>query len=383
MNHLRSIAAVSVLALATGVAPAALAAEGDDTLIEIGPARAAGEDSSVLVAPELKNQPTAEEIQAAVEDEAGGPSAARADVQPDARLVPPGFGDPALEGGAVPVARYWIGLAGGALPPEVRAQVDIEEGQGVLVGSVVSGSPAAEAGVRLFDVLVTAGGKPLSDMRQLADLVGELGEKGASIEVVLLRRGKAETVAITPVKRPIDLADDTNPWQPDPRVFGGQWPQAQPGGPIDGRAFVDDMLGQLQQRGLIPGEALRGAPPNGVSFSVQRQANGPAKVTVRRGEQVWEVAEGDAEALAAIPEDLRPTVERILQGQPALFANPPQPLLRGFGERGFRNRGNDAFQGQLEQMRQELDALRQQLNAPAPQTAPQQPAPSEVEIPAE
>jgi hypothetical protein len=393
MHRVFSIAAVSVMTLLGGmtlIPPAAQAVE-DDQLVEIGPSQAATTDErqgvgDALIAPEVA--PTQSDEQDA-EQATPAPT--------EGRIVPPGFGDPAMNEGATPVARYWIGLGGGVLPPEVRAQIDVADGEGVLVRSVVAEGPAAEAGVQLYDVLITAAGKPLSDMRQLAELVGELGEKGEPIDVVLLRRGKAESVVVTPIKRPVNLAEDMNPWQGDPRVMAGPFGAgpfgdgAFPGGLLEGQQeIVEGLLGKLQQQGAMRGGMFRFGAPGGVSISMEREANGPARAIVRRGDQVWEVEQGDAAALAALPDDIRPTVERMFAGQGAVPVIPPRVGgMPGFRERVFGGNADAMFQEQMQQMRRELDALRAQIEAPAaqqavPQAAPQaQPAPSEVEIPAE
>ena len=52
--------------------------------------------------------------------------------------------------------KHWIGMLGGPATPELRAQLDIPEGQGLLVRQVVPDSPAAKAGLQDFDILLKA-----------------------------------------------------------------------------------------------------------------------------------------------------------------------------------------------------------------------------------
>ena len=60
---------------------------------------------------------------------------------------------------------------GGPVTPELRAQIDIPEGQGLLVRQVVPDSPAAKAGLKNFDILLRANDTDLHDMRDLMELV--------------------------------------------------------------------------------------------------------------------------------------------------------------------------------------------------------------------
>lgn len=59
-----------------------------------------------------------------------------------------------------------------------------------------------------------------------------------------------------------------------------------------------------------------GGLPEGVTVSITRTGNEPAKVTVKRGEQSWETTEND---LSVLPEDLRGPVNEMLQ-------HPPHPV---------------------------------------------------------
>jgi hypothetical protein len=54
--------------------------------------------------------------------------------------------------------------------------------------------------------------------------------------------------------------------------------------------------------------------PSGVSVSITRQGDGPAEITVKKGDQTWKLESGDEEALKKLPEDVRPFVQQMLEG---------------------------------------------------------------------
>ena len=92
--------------------------------------------------------------------------------------------------------------------------------------------------------------------------------------------------------------------------------------------------------------------PNGVSITIQKENDQPAKVTVKRGNETWEVTGDDPESLKALPDDLRPFVERMLHGGgPANF----NIDLPAFGQMP----GRPVFDG--EQLRQRLEAMERRL----------------------
>lgn len=209
------------------------------------------------------------------------------------RLNQPGFAD-----APVVVSRYWIGVGGSPVPDVLRAQIDMPKNEGVLIRTVADGSPAAEAGVQPFDIVLRANGKPVTTMPQLAEEVGEQGEMKGRVTLDLLRKGQPKTLWVKPVERPADAI----PEAPLPRrrgMFGGGLEGFFGGG---GLQLGDDGFGEM----------LPQLANSGVSVSVARQNGGPAKVTVRQGEQLWEFDEGDQDALNALPADIRPTVERML-----------------------------------------------------------------------
>lgn len=70
-------------------------------------------------------------------------------------------------------------------------------GNGVLVGEVVAGSPAAQAGIRAGDVLVSVGGKQTYSTTELSEALATL-KPGQRIAVKLVRQdGSTTTVQVT------------------------------------------------------------------------------------------------------------------------------------------------------------------------------------------
>ncbi|MEO0529459.1 MAG: PDZ domain-containing protein [Planctomycetota bacterium] len=207
------------------------------------------------------------------------------------------------------VSRYWIGVGGGLLPPELRDQLDIADNEGVLIRTVAPEGPAAQAGVKPYDIVLRANDRPISDLGQLADLVGEQGEQKGSIEIDVLRKGRPVAITVTPIERPLEQVNAADRrrgrglFGPD-GVFGADGLDGLFAGP--GMQFGEGAFGEFGE--MIPQMAM-----GGVSVSVQRQNDGPAQVTVRRGDQTWEFNEGDADAIGALPDDVRPMVERMLQ----------------------------------------------------------------------
>jgi serine protease Do len=95
------------------------------------------------------------------------------------------------------VRRAYLGIAGGPrpLPPRVRASLDMRSA--VEVVSVVEGSPAARAGLRPEDLIVSVDGTPTSTVDELQRLmVEEL--IGCAVEVRVVREGRVVPLRLIP-----------------------------------------------------------------------------------------------------------------------------------------------------------------------------------------
>jgi membrane-associated protease RseP (regulator of RpoE activity) len=269
-----------------------------------------------------------------------------------------------------PLPKHWIGILGGPVPDYVRAQVDIPDDYGVMIREVVPDSPAAKAGLTKYDIVLRANDTDVSDMRDLANLVTSEGEQGGKISMEVLRRGQRETIVVTPEERPENVA--LSP----PEGTGAGW--GMPGQPGDFQQFFNQHLPSGQPfafRSFGPGMQLNfpgagtAGMPNGVSVSVSKENDQPAKVTVKRGEDTWEFNGDDPEALKQLPEDLRPFVSQFL-GQNVLGGHAtgtfvPNVTIPQLPE--LQNLGPDLerMQQQLQQMEKQMQDLSQRMNGAA------------------
>jgi len=287
------------------------------------------------------------------------------------RIGPAGDGDIVLPSDAVDqteqpeTPKHWIGILGGPVNDAVRAQIDIPADQGVLVRQVVPESPADKAGLKVFDILLKANDRSLTDVADLTDLVRSQGENGGQIALDVLRRGEHQAITITPEVRPERAAgflSDTLPGQ-DPQGFGfGGMGPGRPqfgfrqGGPMQLNAFGPGMATQQSGLGLSQ-------MPNGVSVSIQKKNDEPAHITVQRGNDTWNIVGDDPSSLAQLPDDVRPFVEQLLAGggqmstpmtMPMMPVIPSMPRIPA----GF---DDDAMQQRMHQLEQNLQELQQRM----------------------
>jgi len=266
---------------------------------------------------------------------------------------------------------YWIGVRGrGVQSPVLRTHLQLAENMGVVVEQVLEESPARKAGLRKHDILLRANGEAVHDMQVLSELVRESQEQ--PIELRLIRLGKEETISVIPEKRPQQL--------PASNDLNSQGRLGDRFGAGAGRAdALRQLLEQMQRGGgLQAGMQLLGpglfegnppvqlAMPDGVSISVTRKNGEPAQVTIKRGDESWQVTEGDAEALKQLPEDIQPLAQRALQPS---GANPLQGMQFDFNKnleelipRGLGGLGGGLGGGVIPAPRQDLSQKEKELS---------------------
>jgi serine protease Do len=108
-----------------------------------------------------------------------------------------------LKDGAV--HRGYLGLQmRNIVSDEIANRLGLKEAKGVLVTSILDGSPAYKGGVQEGDVIVSVAGKPVQDDRQLQAVIAAQAP-GKPVEVAVVRDGKPLAVRVTLVEQPNDF----------------------------------------------------------------------------------------------------------------------------------------------------------------------------------
>jgi hypothetical protein len=299
---------------------------------------------------------------------------------------------------------YWIGAGCRPVPDALRAQLELPKGQGLVVEQLAPDGPAAKAGVQAFDVLFTANDTPLGEPSDLVKAVD--AAKDGEITLQLFRTGKKMTVAVKPAQRPkpdrdvMRFVPDQEAWQkwlesmPKPPAGGGTM---GPGGPMQFRVFNGPgMVMPLGPGG--PGTMTftggRTELPDNMTVTITRQGKEPAKITVKQGEDSWDVTE---DQLDKLPEKIRGLVRPMVGGLPGKMTITarafPAPGPDGAGGGGFggamggtferrvpppgeaKGNGDDRLEQRLEELGHRMDDLRDAIkdlrNSRARRDAPQ------------
>lgn len=305
--------------------------------------------------------------------------------------------------GAVGESKFWIGVMCQPVDEPLRAQLNLTDGAGVIVGEVLPDSPAAKSGLKKYDVIVSAGDARVADAGALTRVVEANGPKELKVHVI--RVGQPAELTIVPAERAQVGAAPVPPVPvPPDRVYRLlQRFQNQEGGPVM-RLFHPGAVAPPPQ-----------AVPDNVDVRIEKHGNKPAKIHVEQDGKTWDVNEND---LSELPEGLRgpigrlvgqgetPFVARFREGDPRHEefnikvvpppATPPQvvPLppgvppvppqvrerVRAFTERfeGEVGQPGERLEKRLEQLNERLDRLQElidrlQKQEPKPEAAPPTP----------
>ncbi len=119
-----------------------------------------------------------------------------------------------------PHIRPWIGISGRRIPALLAAVIGIKQQGAVMITNIFPGGPAAEADLKVGDIVLSLNGFPITDFRSLryriaTQLVGD------HIDLQVLRRGEVQRhykVALVP---PPDKPPRNDTWLPALSPFSG------------------------------------------------------------------------------------------------------------------------------------------------------------------
>ncbi len=132
-----------------------------------------------------------------------------------------------VDGGAItlnakPERKTWLGVAPEEVSEEVRAQLPLEPGTGLVVRSVIPGGPAEKAGLQKNDVLVKLDDQLLTNASQFRTLVAAKKD-GDAVKLTYFRRGQQSTIEAkleTHEDQPLGETFSNKDWLP--RLLGNK-----------------------------------------------------------------------------------------------------------------------------------------------------------------
>ncbi|HEY1943623.1 MAG TPA: Do family serine endopeptidase [Roseiarcus sp.] len=101
------------------------------------------------------------------------------------------------------VARGWLGVEIQQVTPDLADSLGIKNASGALVAKETPNSPAANAGVKIGDVITAVNGDTVTDPRDLARKIASLGPK-KDAELSIWRNGSQQSISVALGEMPTD-----------------------------------------------------------------------------------------------------------------------------------------------------------------------------------
>ncbi|NUQ61720.1 MAG: PDZ domain-containing protein [Pirellulales bacterium] len=236
---------------------------------------------------------------------------------PQSRGPEPKAPEPA-RGTTVGPSGYWLGVQCRLVDDALRAHLGLSPLVGLVVEDVFPDSPAAKAGVKRYDVVLSISGKLLTSVGELIDAVE--GAKGTELSLELRRGGEKKSVVVRPERRPGTINARPQPSQRgnEPEILR-KWLEelqaGEPGASMRFRFFHPGMI-------LPPNAPCHPPVPDNMTVTIVKHGGDPAKITITRDGEKWEVKENELDKL---PEELCPFARQMLGRMPA---GPEDPVRR-------------------------------------------------------
>ncbi len=212
--------------------------------------------------------------------------------------------------------RGYLGVSLTEICPEVRAQTSLPAGEGLMIGRVAPGSPAAALGLLHYDILTAFNDQRIMSPTQFVTLVENAGP-GAEVEITYLRRSAERKAKVKLERAPAaPLSTASVPPLPEEMLS----------------AVIRTLRDHPKALQAVH-HMLHGLPPSGTegvaesvlqpgSRVVLRDEEGELELTLvgnfqqvrawnREGLLIFEGPCHDEAALAALPPELKPRLERL------------------------------------------------------------------------
>lgn len=149
------------------------------------------------------------------------------------------------------VVRGWLGVMIQPVTPEIAKGFGLKEATGTLVGDVLKGGPAEQAGLKHGDVIMTFDGQPIDGPNTLKNIVAAT-DVGKTVDVVLVRDGQELTMQVKIGEQPGDLEASASGSPQTTEEFGLSVQELTP--------EIASQLGYAGDQGVIISSITPGGP---------------------------------------------------------------------------------------------------------------------------
>jgi serine protease Do len=206
------------------------------------------------------------------------------------------------------VTRGWIGVDTQAVTPELAEGFGLKQARGALIAEPEDDGPAARAGVKAGDVVVSVDGASLADDRDLAQKIGDM-TPGKSVRLGIVREGRDYTLVVgltrSPQAKAAALSDPgaTSDGSADPEKLGlGLAAASETDRDIKGVVVVEvDPQGIAAERGILPGDIILAVGGTAVSVPVDVSAALAKARNHHRHNVVARIKSGESTRFVALP----------------------------------------------------------------------------------
>jgi len=121
------------------------------------------------------------------------------------------------------VKRGWIGVSYQTVTDDIADSFSLDRARGVLVANVIADGPAAKAGLKRNDIIISFGGQEVPDLRRFPRFVAN-ARVGSTLDIVVWRQGKETPLKIRigeqeePEKQNVAAQGSKKPVEPDQPV---------------------------------------------------------------------------------------------------------------------------------------------------------------------
>jgi serine protease Do len=198
------------------------------------------------------------------------------------------------------VTRGWLGIQIQPVTADIAESMGLKEAKGAIISDVTAASPALKGGMKTGDTILSLDGTEIDDARDLSKKVARV-KPGQTVDVVIIRDGKQETLKIEIGKMPGQQAMAAPaveaPAKTDLAQLGLRLESAGDGA---GVKVVDvDPEGAAAQRGIRPGDTILEV----AGIDVQSPADVKAALKTAKANALLLVKSGEGQRFVAVPLD--------------------------------------------------------------------------------